>query len=632
MIRINSLKLLLPLILFSIGILMLGTYALIDKELKYDYMRESLNDHYTIIGNRISNDIENRDLLKTHENTKLLRIFAQYATEYLNTAKIYDHKNNIIFKTLQTTYSLKDKININKKVLEEVKNQKVSYVKIDIDNKRVYGVFYLMMPIQKNQLKSEDIGILYLEFDISQIIKRTIQDMYKSVIVNGIIIFIVMLIFYFILNIKVFRRINNLLVATKELKNGNFDVKIDDKGDDEISIVVNAYKDMAIQLKEQFEQVTKSKEHANKANKAKSEFLANMSHEIRTPLNAVLGFIDLLKEESYDSRTLEYINIIDESSKGLLQIIEDILDFSKIESGKIDIDKIDFNLKNELSVISHLFQAKCSQSNINFSVIFDDNLPIAINTDSLRVKQVIANLISNAIKFTKAHKNIVVKFEYKDGFLKISVKDEGKGIAKDKIEHIFQAFEQEDSSTTREYGGTGLGLSISSELVKLLGGELKVKSELGVGSEFYFSIPAKIAQEVNKKNKNIVQVDFRNKKILLVEDNKANQIFMKVILKKMDLSFDIANDGLEALENFKVNKYDAILMDENMPKMNGTVAAKRILEIEKELGLSHTPIIALTANALKGDREKFLAVGMDEYMTKPVNKHKLSEVLEKILR
>lgn len=214
---------------------------------------------------------------------------------------------------------------------------------------------------------------------------------------------------------------------------------------------------------------------ANSANNAKSEFLANMSHEIRTPLNAILGFVDLLKDESKGRKSLEYVEIIDKSSKNLLQIIEDILDFSKIESGKIDIDKIDFNARDEFEIVTHLFEAKCSEKNINLSIVIDDNVPQTINTDPLRIKQVLLNLLSNAIKFTNNGKNIAIAIKYIDNHLHISVKDEGKGISEDKLERIFESFVQEDSSTTREYGGTGLGLSISCELVKLLGGVLKVK-------------------------------------------------------------------------------------------------------------------------------------------------------------
>ena len=365
--------------------------------------------------------------------------------------------------------------------------------------------------------------------------------------------------------------------------------------------------------------------------KLKSEFLANMSHEIRTPLNAVLGFIDLLKDDPRGKSSSTYVDIIDNSSKSLLKIIEDILDFSKIESGKLDIDKVDFNTKAELDMIIHLFDAKCLQKNISLVLNIDQELPQVINTDPLRIKQIISNLLSNAIKFTPEGKKIIIDIKYKDTSLFVSIKDEGIGIVKEKQDHIFKAFGQENNSTARQHGGTGLGLSISSELVNLLGGILKIKSEVGIGSEFYFSIPVFVGEEIMNKPINDKDADFGNKRILLVEDNKANQMYMKVILKKINLEFDIANDGLEAIEQFRLNTYDAVLMDENMPNMNGIEATKKILEIEKQNNLIHTPIIALTANALKGDRERFLDVGMDEYLTKPVDKKKLSEVLGKFI-
>jgi len=361
----------------------------------------------------------------------------------------------------------------------------------------------------------------------------------------------------------------------------------------------------------------------------KSEFLANMSHEIRTPLNAILGFISLLKDITSDNLSIKYLNIISSSSQSLLNIIEDILDFSKIESGKLEIDKIDFNTKTELEIISHLFDAKCSEKNITLILNIDKDIPTYLNTDPLRIKQIISNLLSNAVKFTDAGKKIFVTIDYVDDNLIISIKDEGKGIAKDKQEHIFTAFGQEDTSTTRNYGGTGLGLSICTSLVSLLDGKLELKSELGIGSEFIIHIPASIADSCDK-DKKIADELIKLGNVLLVEDNKTNQMFMTIVLEELNLEFDIANDGLEAIEKFKNNNYYVVLMDENMPNMGGIEATAKILEYEKENNLKHTPIIALTANALKGDREKFLAAGMDEYRTKPLDKATLIEVINKV--
>ncbi|MEA3498293.1 MAG: ATP-binding protein, partial [Campylobacterota bacterium] len=377
---------------------------------------------------------------------------------------------------------------------------------------------------------------------------------------------------------------------------------------------------------------------AQDANNAKSEFLANISHEIRTPLNAIMGFIDLLKEDEQNKDKIKYLKTIDKSSHNLLEIINDILDFSKIENNKIELEYIDNNPLDEFESIVELFKARVKEKNIVFKVNIDKNLPDYISSDSLRIKQVVINLLSNAIKFTSENKIVELNIIYKNEKLEISVKDQGIGVSKDKQKTIFEPFTQADNSTTRKFGGTGLGLTISSKLIKAMGGELKIISEVGVGSEFYFTIPIKTVDLKEKSDKKIDDDIKLSGHILLVEDNKANQMFMKVILKKMGFTFDIAFNGLEALERFpKITcedgkrKYDLILMDENMPNMNGIEATKRILEIEQEYNLPHTPIIALTANALKGDRERFLNAGMDEYLTKPVDKKKLSETLAKLL-
>jgi len=375
--------------------------------------------------------------------------------------------------------------------------------------------------------------------------------------------------------------------------------------------------------------IIKEKEDAIKSNKFKSEFLANMSHEIRTPLNAILGFIGFLKDDCKESKSYNYVCTIEDSSKNLLSIIEDILDLSKIENNKLNMENIDFDTKKEFNTIIEIFKARAEEKNINLNLDMKNNIPPYLKSDPLRLKQIIANLLSNAIKFTKQNKNIYVNISYSNKSLTISVKDEGVGIAKDKVDKIFEAFTQEDTSTTREYGGTGLGLTISSSLVALLGGTLQLKSTKDIGSEFYFTIPIEIGDSV-KPDIQYSQETIINKHILLVEDNITNQMFMKVLFKKLLISYDIANDGFEAIEIFKKSKFDAILMDENMPNMNGIEATKHIIQFEKDNNLIHTPIIALTANALKGEKAKFLDAGMDEYLSKPLDKNKFIETLKKV--
>jgi len=374
----------------------------------------------------------------------------------------------------------------------------------------------------------------------------------------------------------------------------------------------------------------KSKE-AEKSARAKSRFLANMSHEIRTPLNAIIGFTSLLQNEELTPSAKRYVDIIEESSKNLLGVINDILDFSKIEEGKLSIDKVPFNLDNEVNNIAQMFYAKADEKNIIFK-INKENTKVDIVTDPMRFRQIVLNLLSNAFKFTDEYKTIELNVKYDNQRVFVSVKDEGIGISPDKLDHIFEDFTQADDSTTRKYGGTGLGLSISSSLVKLLGGELKVKSEINKGSEFYFDIPAKKAEKKEQKDIQTLKYDF-NYNILLAEDNKANQMFMQVILKKLGCTFDIANDGKEAVELYKNNydKYDLILMDENMPNMTGSMATKEIRVFENENNIKHVYIVALTANALTGDKEKFMKVGMNDYLSKPLNVEKLISIFRKMV-
>jgi len=383
-------------------------------------------------------------------------------------------------------------------------------------------------------------------------------------------------------------------------------------------------------------ELIKSKEKAEIATKAKSEFLANMSHEIRTPLNVIFGFITILKDLEIDKEKYNYLKIMENSVENLKNIINDILDFSKIEAGKFKINKVEFDLKSEIDGIYSLFSSKAKEKGIKLHLDIK-HLDHKLITDVTRVKQVIANLLSNAIKFTKPSKNVVLKIDYdkNDKLLYIEVQDEGIGIEKNKINSIFDAFNQVDNSTTRKYGGTGLGLSISSKLVDMLGGELKVESEVGKGSKFYFIIPVKEGEKINKSK---VDSKIENKKlnekydyyILLVEDNKANQMFMKVILNKLNIKFDIANNGKEAIELVKKNKYDLILMDENMPIMNGIEATKQIRKYEKDNNLENVIISALTANALEGDKERFISAGMDYYLSKPINIDKFKEILNNL--
>lgn len=445
-------------------------------------------------------------------------------------------------------------------------------------------------------------------------------------------------------------KISNLLKGIKEYSRQNFSHKISVTSKDEIGELEESFNTMAKDIEELIDTQKNTNilldmkvKEANSASKAKSEFLASMSHEIRTPLNAILGFIDILREKEKDTQKKEYLNIVHKSGNNLLHIINDILDFSKIESRKIELDCIVINPYNEFLNTVKQFQIIASDKNITLDINISKNVSNKMYLDLLKVIQIINNLISNALKFTPEYGTVTLTIEYMDSTneLYVSVEDTGIGISKDKQEIIFEPFTQEDSSTTREYGGTGLGLTISRKLVNLMGGELQLDKEKKSGAKFYFSIilekegkGSKFSEDLNIQNDEIkLEINKGLKqdiKIMIVEDNPANQMFMKVLMKGLSLEYKIVNNGLEAVELYKKEKFDLILMDENMPILSGTEATAQIRAIEQTSG-EHIPIIALTANALIGDRDKFLEVGMDDYLSKPLLKKDLEKILNKYL-
>lgn len=485
-----------------------------------------------------------------------------------------------------------------------------------------------------------------------------------------------------------------------------------------------------------FEKLIDARQEALQAGQAKEYFLSNMSHEIRTPLNAILGFVNLLIKEDISKKHKNYLDIILSSGENLLSIINDILDFSKLRSGEFTIEPKVFSLHDELSHTLELFVASANSKEITITSYIDPKIPKELYGDALRIKQILSNFLSNAIKFTPLHGVIDVEASYRERVLKIAVKDSGIGIAKEDIENIFAAFAQAQHAEFCNYGGTGLGLSISNQLAELMQGKVSVKSELNHGSTFYVEIPVEVHQEqcllfediqeyqklkmliyakdgqLNYKHKSFLRyaevfgmnigvvaslegadfdiaifshedcdMEFKrgliksNKKyialmsreydfyekyrdinhlcfplyctkihtafdelmnpeehipltqrplqrfvgnVLVAEDNEANQALIKILLEKYGLSYDVAYNGLEAFELYKKNSYDLILMDEQMPIMDGNEAVAKIVAYENEKGVRHTPISALTANVIKGAKERGLLSGFDAFLGKPI--------------
>ena len=377
--------------------------------------------------------------------------------------------------------------------------------------------------------------------------------------------------------------------------------------------------------------ITERTQELEFAIRVKSDFLANMSHEIRTPLNGIIGFIDILFKTEKEKEKLEKLSIIKESGHSLLNIINDILDFSKIESNKMLIEKIPINVHSIFTHVTELFFSKAKEKDINIQLNISDDLPVKSLGDSTRLKQIFSNILSNAIKFSNEHSTIEVNISYIQDAKKLycEVIDSGKGMAPENIQKVFKSFEQADSTVTRSHGGTGLGLAISKALVEHMGGEVGVKSELDKGSTFHYTIQLFDAEEeLEEKSTPDLHTRELSGKALIVEDNKTNQMLLEMLLDELEIESDIVNDGLEAVEAVKNKVYDIILMDENMPNMNGIEATKIIRTFDN---LKDLPIIAVTANALKGDREKFLSIGMNDYISKPIDANKLTLILSKYL-
>jgi two-component system, sensor histidine kinase len=389
-----------------------------------------------------------------------------------------------------------------------------------------------------------------------------------------------------------------------------------------------------------------AKNKAETETHTKSLFLASMSHEIRTPLNGIIGMVNIMKYTELTKEQEEYLNIIDISGNNLLSIINDILDFSKIESDQIDLEIITFNIYKEINDIIKLLSLKMKEKRLEMITEIHHSVPKFIKGDSLRLKQIIINLINNAIKFTPSGSitlkvNLFKQKNRKNGSrskiikLIFNVIDTGIGISEERKSRLFKVFSQTESSTSRIYGGTGLGLAISKNLSKMMHGEIGVESEEGVGSNFWFTAEFERSEGTSKEIEEKIESEYKTKNILnilLVEDNLINQKVAIFSLKKLGHNVDLAENGKIAFEKFKKNKYDLILMDVLMPVMDGVEATHKIREFEKNTHPhKRIKIFAMTAMALKGEREKLIAEGMDNYISKPFKPEELKAVLIKIL-
>lgn len=438
--------------------------------------------------------------------------------------------------------------------------------------------------------------------------------------------------------------LKEVLKGTKAVTHGRLDTRVQVYSKDEIGELANHFNMMTNTIQQKIaelqnaeENIRREKERAEASEKVKQLFLANMSHEIRTPMNAILGFARLLEDSKLNPEQREFIEAIVQSGDNLLVILNDILDFSKIEAGKISFEETPFKFDDLIQAAITMVRPKAEAKKLKINYIQKDVIPEVIAGDPVRLSQILLNLLSNAIKFTERGSvtlsTHIVNIQGQLTTIGFSIKDTGIGIPKNLQDKIFESFEQATIGTTRKFGGTGLGLSIVKQLVELQGGRVWVVSDAGKGADFCFTLPfkAKVGELAVKNRETIydysIPVGIR---ILVVEDNTVNQLLVAKVLERQGFSVDIAGNGIEALDKLNIHRYDLIIMDLQMPEMDGYETTTRIRSSDKSY--STIPIMAMTAHTIKGEIEKCLALGMTDFISKPFDPEDLKKKIKHLLK